>query len=68
MADEDFKKGSRSRGQGRMLELGYKALTVYLKKSHSSALGLYCKENKLRKGELVRDLVERLLREKGYIE
>ena len=48
-----------------MLELGYKAITVYLKKSHSSALGLYCTKNGVKKGELVRDLVERLLREKG---
>ncbi len=65
---DDPKKGSRSRGQGRMLELGYKSLTVYLKKSHSSSLGLYCTKNKLRKGELVRTLIERLLRENGYIE
>lgn len=64
---ENPKKG-RTRGQGRMLELGYKAMTVYLKKSHSSALGLYCTQNKVRKGELVRQLIERLLREKGYIE
>ena len=61
-------KEPRARGQGRMLELGYKAMTVYLKKSHSSALGLYCTKNKIRKGELVRDLIEGLLREKGYIE
>jgi hypothetical protein len=64
---ENPKKG-RTRGQGRMLELGYKAMTVYLKKSHSSALGLYCNQNKVRKGELVRQLIERLLREKGLIE
>ena len=66
MTDE-AKKGSRSRGQGRMLELGYKAMTVYLKRAHSSALALYCSQNKRKKGELVRELVEKLLREKGLI-
>jgi hypothetical protein len=50
-----------------MIDPGYKALTVYLKKAHSSALTLYCKEKGLRKGELVRDLVEALLRKEGYI-
>ncbi len=65
---ENSEKPKRSRGQGRMLQLGYKALTVYLKKSHSSALGLYCAKNKVRKGELVRTLIEKLLKEKDYIE
>jgi hypothetical protein len=52
----------------RMQELGYKALTVYLKRPTANVLRLYSQNKKKSQGDVIRELLEAFLRKEGLIE
>jgi hypothetical protein len=52
----------------RMQELGYKAVTVYLKRPVANVLRLYSQNKKKSQGDVIRELLEGLLRREGLIE
>lgn len=52
----------------RMQARGYKAITVYLKKSTANVLKMYCGTLKKSQSEFLGELAENALKEQGLIE
>jgi len=52
----------------RMQELGYKALTLYVKRPTANVFQLYCRSKKKSQGDVLRELLEGFLRREHLIE
>lgn len=57
-----------ARPQKRMQSRGYRAVTVYLKKSTANVLKLYCQTQKKSQSDFLRDLAEETLRKQGLLD
>jgi hypothetical protein len=64
MAQKPGEPGAPKRMQAR----GYKAITVYVKKSTANVLKLYCGTLKKSQSEFLGELAEQALRKEGLIE